>query len=184
MIYNCGHPYWIKAMTFFDDTDQKSFIWDWLFHVVLWHVVCRKENYPLKTSQLPSTSLDVTLHARVWVLVLMDAALYCLFSYYLYNTLHSFQNSFSVFFWRGGLACTFQPFKQLYHKEATWSARSHFTLGKVIQEPSMTDSKCQTTCEILWLFRTLYEANGTVDVVLKSLNSLTPRAPKLTWQIL
>lgn len=171
-------------MTFFDDTDQKSFLWDWLSHVVLWQVVYRKENRPLKTSQLPSTSLDVILHARVCVLALMDAALSCLFSYYLYNMLNSFQNSFSVFFWRGDLACTFQPFTQLDHKEATWSASSHSKLGKVIQKPSMTDSKCQTTCETLWLFRTLYEANGTVDVVLKSVNSLTPRAPKLTWQIL
>lgn len=119
-------------MTSFDDTNQQSLLWDRLSHVVLWQVVCRKENDPLKTSQLPSTSLDVLLHAPVWVLVLIDGALSCLFSYNLYNTLNSFQSSFSVFLQHGELACTFQPFKQLDHNEAAWSASSHSKSGKVI----------------------------------------------------
>lgn len=58
-------------MTSFDDTDQQSFLWDWLSHVVLWQVVRKKENSPLKTSQLPSTSLDVLLMSeglRWWLL--------------------------------------------------------------------------------------------------------------------
>lgn len=119
-------------MTSFDDTNQQSLLWDRLSHVVLWQVVCRKENDPLKTSQLPSTSLDVLLHAPVWVLVLIDGALSCLFPYNLYNTLNSFQSSFSVFLQCGELACTFQPFKQLDHNEAAWSASSNSKSGKVI----------------------------------------------------